>query len=402
MKLSELGECDTGQVEIFQHALDSNRGLLDKLTSLADNATSPDEMLAWDRQIIRIIRRDLKLIQAIHYLEKPKKDLRELARSAHYFVQWEFDERGIPEHSIFVPLAFENFCAHPDSSLERFRDNTIEAPTTNPLFVPPVLINFRANLPDSTMLSPFLTDQQWLLIRDSFTSLREDVEFFRKYKRRKPRFSPRLLFEAVLLKLACNLSWDALPHIIYTFHPDFASFPLRECQRLYRDLFKTGRLQAIYKQFGWHLEVNGETTLEDLAMQGYFQLGKNGVALASGQSLTWQLFTALLLLQRAYHNQRASQREKNAERRRAGRYYRFPSPRPHRAKRSSDSSASIEQLFFSRPRIPEPGTFEPLEKSTAHKKFQKIAHFDREVAKCLRHPDLLKQPPPKIQGEPDE
>ncbi|MBI5933654.1 MAG: hypothetical protein HY867_08090 [Chloroflexi bacterium] len=390
VKLPTIERGDLSQIDHLERDLALNHRLLVRLHEFSKNSKTTAEILAWDRSILQTIRADMKIIRLIARLEQPYKDLVSLAQNASWLVNWEFEQRGIPERPIFVPLGFENFCAHPESSLERFRDNTIEVPATIPLFVPPNLINLRANLDDSTIPSPFLTDQQWFLIRDSFGSLREDKDSFRKYKRRKPRFSTRLLFEAVLLKLACNLAWEDLPPIVYAYHPDLASFPLRECQRLHRDLFNTGRLQAIYKQLHWHLRVYGDATLLDLVSQDSFTLGKNGIALSPGQSITWQLFTALLLLQRAFHNRRACQREKDAERRRNGRYHRLPSPRIHGQNRSYNLSISWERPFSSRSTIPEPSAFEPLGTSPAAKKWQAYEKIESLAKSHIRSPKVAR------------
>jgi hypothetical protein len=86
-------------------------------------------------------------------------------------------------------------------------------------------------------------------------------------------------------------------------------------------------MQGIYEALSAHLAVHGGTTPEQMVSQGAFVVARDRIALAPGWPLTWQTFTALLLLQRAFHNQRSLSREAVAGRRRQGRYLRLPSRR---------------------------------------------------------------------------
>jgi hypothetical protein len=286
-----VGQDTPSAISVLEEVLLLNSRGTYAIYEVMQQSGSLDEYLAWARSLGKIISMGCKFTRSIHKLEQEQAYLPGLARDASILIKSEFVERGIPEHPLFVPLE---------------------------------LINFRANLDAG---GPLLTDLQWLLIKESFTTLREDVEYFRKYRHRKPRPAPRLLFEAVLLKLACDLRWEDLSAAVYRLHPDLASFPLRLCQRLYRDLFNTGRLQAIHKMLLWSLQVYGDSTLQDLVAQGCFRLGKKIVNLAPGQALTWQLFTALLILQRAHHNRCRIQRENDNDRRGRGAYLRLPSLR---------------------------------------------------------------------------
>jgi len=102
---------------------------------------------------------------------------------------------------------------------------------------------------------------------------------------------------------------------------------VRACQDLYRALYRAGRMQAIYQQLQWHLNIYGETTLDELVERGCFLITGNRVHLSPSEELTWEKYTALLLLQQAFHARRAIQREADLDRRRRGLFLRLPSLR---------------------------------------------------------------------------
>ncbi len=130
----------------------------------------------------------------------------------------------------------------------------------------------------------------------------------RKYKRNKLGFPLRVLVEAILVKLAFKLPWKDLPGFIKIIHPNLPSFPWRKCQSLYSALYNSGFLQGMYKQLYSHFSRYSGTSLEKLVKQGCFQANNKSIFLVPGVPLTWQNFTALLLLQRGYHNYRAKNR----------------------------------------------------------------------------------------------
>ena len=251
-----------------------------------------------------------------------------LARDASLLIQHEF--LGLPKHPIFVPLGFEKNCANLKSA------------------------------------APILTDQQWFLMQETFRTLRLELDSSRKYKRRKPRLDERFLMQGILLKLAFHVDWNDIPKLFHTLHPNMVAFPVRASHRLYRQLFNSGRLSAIYEVLYSHLHVYGDTTLEDLVEQGCFQIENNRVCLAPGQKITWQKFTALLLLQRALFNQRIMQREQNEERRAQGGYLRLPSLHSRSPKYTAHPPAFESAYVMEESEI----NFQPLEKSPAFQKWQ--------------------------------
>ena len=159
-----------------------------------------------------------------------------------------------------------------------------------------------------------LSAAQWLLLQETFISLHIEIDSSRKYRRRMTQPADRILLEGILWKLAGGLRWQDLPK----------KYPLRACQDLYWALIRTGTMQAIYKQLHWHLNLYGEATLDELVEQGCFVIKGNCVQLAPSEDLTWEKYTALFLLQQAFHARRVIQREADIERRRRGLFYRLP------------------------------------------------------------------------------
>ncbi|MFA5874760.1 MAG: hypothetical protein WC832_12445, partial [Anaerolineales bacterium] len=202
-------------------------------------------------------------------------------------LHWEFDRRGIPAQPIFVPQELENF--HANLGWE----------------------------------FPRLTAAQWWLLQQTFRSLHVELDSFRKYRRRKPLPADRILLEGILWKLAGGLRWQDLP----------GNYPVRLCQDLYWALYRTGHLQAIYQQLHWHLNIYGEAALDELVERGCFVITGNRVHLSPSEEQTWEKYTALLLLQQAFHARRVIQREADLERRRRGLFLRLPSLRLYRVLR---------------------------------------------------------------------
>jgi hypothetical protein len=228
-----------------------------------------------------------KATLALHELGGRQAHLRWLAGRMPRLLNWSFERRGIHARPIFVPLE---------------------------------LGNFHANL---AWESHHLTGAQWLLLQESFDTLHDELDSSRKYRRRKPLPADRFLLEGILWKLASGLRWRDLQ----------PGFPVRACQELYSLLCRTGFMQAIFKQLHWHLNVYGESTLEELVDRGCFEISGNRVLLSPSEELTWEKYTALVLLQQAFHARRAIQREETLERRRRGVFFRLPGirlPKPPR------------------------------------------------------------------------
>jgi hypothetical protein len=262
--------------------------------------------------IVKLIHAKLKVIKLICLWDNPLQVLRDLAHQNPFFVQWEFNERGLREYPIIPPPCFDKFCSEPFLTPNQFRNNTVLPQPGAGLIVCNFFLKstrFSRAPSKNPVPSPFLTDQQWLLISGSLSSLLDELDSSRRYKRNKLGFPARLLMEAVLIKHAYGIPWKELSRCIRALHRNLGSFPLRKCQIFYRELYNSGFLRSVYKQLHWHFLEYGGTSLEELVSQHHFVIGKRFIFLDHAQPLTWQNFTALLLLQRAYHNFRARQRE---------------------------------------------------------------------------------------------
>ena len=258
-----------------------NRLKLLEVTAITSCRLPFTEMCSWLRAATSIVGTHLKVVKALHELGGRQEHLRSLVRELPALLHWEFGRRGIP---------------------------------ARPAFVPQELNNFHANL---VWESRRLTASQWLLLQEIFSSLHIELDSVRQYRRRKPLPADRILLEGILWKLTGGLRWQDLPD----------NYPARLCQDLYSALCRTGHMQAIYKQLHWHLNVYGEATLAGLVERGCFEISGNHVLLSPSEELTWEKYTALLLLQQACHARRAIQREADLECRRRGAFYRLPAIR---------------------------------------------------------------------------
>jgi hypothetical protein len=92
------------------------------------------------------------------------------------------------------------------------------------------------------------------------------------------------------------------------------------CRRYYRRLFLSGRLATLYSALYQDLRTRGKADLTDFVNRGCFTITENKVTLRLGLDETWQMRTALLLVQHGFQVFRRFRREKVQERRR-----RFPS-----------------------------------------------------------------------------
>jgi hypothetical protein len=245
-----------------------------------------NEMTSWLRAAASTVGTIVKGTKALHELGGRQEHLRNVVRDLPALLRRESALRGIPSRPVFVPLE---------------------------------LNNLHANLSQADLgwRSPHLTDAQWLLLQETFLNLHVELDSSRKYRRRKPLPSDRLLFEGILWKLSGGIRWQDLR----------GKYPVRACQDLYRALCRSGYMQSIFEQLHWYLNVYGEATLAELVERGCFEISGPRVLLAPSEELTWEKYTGLLLLQQGYHIRRIIQREGDLERRRRGNYYRLPSIR---------------------------------------------------------------------------
>jgi len=380
--------------DLLRAQLDLNRLTLARILVITRGPISVPEFRAWVRQVMKISSINSTMVHEINRLQGYPGMLSSLACDVPWLVHREFERRGIPEHTLFVPLDLRNFDANSSTGGLVLSRRPAKSPQSPRRRKGELAISHRrapgTNGVEGAAEGLVLTDTQWSLLGETLQTLREQLDTSRTYRRHKPGPNPRLLMEGILLKLAFAGSWRELPGLFHRFHPhaespcafrrgglqtgDAPAFPLRAAQRLYRQLYLSGRMAGIYSQLGWHLAVYGGTTPEDLVEMGVFQLipgrtltepGRRAcpepgrrVRLAPGQRLTWQKFTALLLLQRALFNQRASRRRQNLERRRRGNYLRLTSRRPKSPRRQS--SPNIQSTGLQQPPFRQPSSSAPF------------------------------------------
>ena len=261
-----------------------NLELLEMSQAVSDSAT----FLALIRHFTRNCLSISRFLMAQHALGAEQRLLLELASLVSFYGNWEFRANRIPTQPVFVPHCFENL-SH--------------------------LSTFCGGLDPS---GAFLTDRHWFIIKSLFTELNsERQEEARIYGRPRPRRSPypdRFVLDGILWKLATVCRWDQLP----------PEYPVRRCQRLYRELYNSGRMAAIYEELHQDLRVYGDTTLESIVEGGEYSLHAGKIIYIPKETPDWQHVVALLLLQRAYFNFRKRKRENQAERLRHGQYLRLP------------------------------------------------------------------------------
>jgi len=236
--------------------------------------------------------------------------LHRLAADACWLCTSEFRGRRIEKFPLFVPLSL-------GKNRAEMNDSISEVPRAGqPSFVPPGLRKNRA--PGAPSSGPGrrpvrLTDGPWYTLGPLLASLRLEQAALHK-RRRAHQYTDRFLLDAILTKLALEIPWDALS----------GRLPVRACQILYRQLYRTGRIAAIYEALEEHLCVYGDTGLEKLVALGTYKLVDDCIVLAAKETPSWQESTGLLLLQRALFNWRRRKRLEDKRRRGFGAYWRVP------------------------------------------------------------------------------
>ncbi len=293
-----------------------------------------------------------------------------LAANARLLYNWEFADLRIRLHPLFVPL--------------RFVKNRGNTPVGRDIDVPVISANIQPSMgarhasprPLSSPFQPRLTDDQWNLIKDYVSALRAHHQSFKK-RRFEPRYDDRFLMDAILWKLALGARWQDLT----------SDIPIRQCQWLYRALYLSGIFSEIYTALHNHLNEVGQLPLSQLVQQGCFQIRHNRVILSPGQTLTWEKYTALLLLQRSLHNLRKRHNRKIAQRRREGRLNRLsPLPSFHRLHSPRRPPPPPSILFTSTSdslTTPSSDHFAPIESSSAWQKWQQHEKLEQIIRKKI-------------------
>lgn len=355
VKQTKLSYQRTQDLSIIEAAIKEN--------NLRTNATfqylnqQPAASQEWHfltRKLSRLTAKYLKLQVMDCEIKGRQTQLQNLVHNIHSLLIYEFKERGIPQYQLFT------------SAEELFFP-------VQKIFVSTKLRNFRANSHSKTVNPIFPTDDQWYFISEAIQILDEDAECRRKYKRHKPAHDPRLLMQAILIKLAFGIKWDKVPQMVSVLSPKAPPVPVRAAQTLYRDLFNKGLLPSIYEKLLQHLNCFGENSLEKLVLQACFHItGGKIVTLAPKETTTWEKLTALLFLQRAYNARKLIERERTAQRRARGQYLRLPSLRLKKPQLPKPP------VFHPHPENPAP-EFTPLEESPAAQKWKIIEKMNRMI-----------------------
>ncbi len=274
--------------------LRANRSLLANCLLVSLNKLPHSEILSQVRTATLIAGRIVKIKKYLFELDGRQAQVRSLARDLPALLRWEFSELGVPARPAFVPRKLN-------------------------------ILNARCR-----WAAPRLIDAQWVLLREAVVSQRADLDYYRKYPRRKPLPPDRFLLEGILWKLASGLRWRDL----------MDKYPVRQCQELYSALVRSGRMQTVYNRLLGFLNTNGEATLSALVERGCFVISGNRVLLAPLEKPAWEKYTALLLLQQAYHASRSIKSSCDWERRRHGGYYRVPHVRVSDSNQQFDSRPS--------------------------------------------------------------
>ncbi len=137
------------------------------------------DTLTWFRPVLKLVRAKQQVIRSILLLENPRRTLLALSRKLLYYTLWEFRDRGLREYPITPPPDFEQFCSDPSSTSHTFQNNAIFPPRGAKGIDPRIFFESRrSNLSHLPLMipSPFLTDQQWLRIENSFHEFREKMD----------------------------------------------------------------------------------------------------------------------------------------------------------------------------------------------------------------------------------
>ncbi len=149
--------------------LREDRRILAQCLARSMPGTPLEGILPQVRAATLVTGRILKIERYLFELGGRQEHIRSLARNVPALLRWEFSELGI------LP---------------------------RPAFVPRKIMFSHANL---NWEAPRLLDTQWQLLEETLTAQRADMDYFRKYRRRKPLPSARFLLEGILWKLANGL-----------------------------------------------------------------------------------------------------------------------------------------------------------------------------------------------------
>jgi len=238
-----------------------------KLRSVEDNRS----MIAWFNTVVRMV--SLVGRMKMDFIKRflVGSDLQYVSEHAHTLIQNSFWEKGIV------------------SEAHSFRAN-IDKSDFNSLALQEALCRSVSRSP-----FPFLTPRQWAVLEP----LVPPAE--RTGKRGRPPADPRKLLDAIFWKLAHHARWQDLP----TWYP-----PMLTCRRYYRRLFLSGRLDMLYSALYQDLLTREKVSFHALVEHGSVAISENKVIMRRGMDKSWQMRTALLILQQGCQALRKERGEK--------------------------------------------------------------------------------------------
>jgi len=181
----------------------------------------------------------------------------------------------------------------------------------------------------------------------------------------KPPLSSRALLNAIFWKLATGHTWDELPL-------DFP--PMRTCRKYYRRLFLSGRFYTILLALYNHMRLEACIDPFLLLEQGVFTTTPDQhIALSSEAAPTWQNYTALLFLQIARDAYLYFERQ---EKQNNPFYTLLPSLKGDAELSNGRLPHAVDSHIL---------TFEPLNSSSAHKKWRQIEKRESLIKRKVKN-----------------
>jgi transposase len=283
---------------VFGQVVLALRQQIARFFQVSRDAADLRSILVWQRAIIHGITLLERVQKARLRYCRPRSHLQFVAAHALNLIRYDFRSSGITRDAD----SFRAKCEKSDLNSPPSLEDAIPSPSDSP--------------------HPFLTPNQWQILEPLLPSFlpspNPDVspygedggtrqgnphevgwvlpspnpeDWGRGRGRGRPPSSPLPLLDAIFWKIAHHARWQDLPA---------GSPPMLTCRRYYRRLFLSGRLFTLYTALYQDLLTRGRIDLTVLVDQGCFTIAGNGLALRPDLDETWQLRTALLILQLAH------------------------------------------------------------------------------------------------------
>jgi transposase len=268
-----------------------------------EKAENNRSTLAWFNTLVNMVRivARLKTEWVLRYLPAP--DLQFVSQHIHSLIRHDSSNYGITR------------------DVDSFREKCEKSDFNSPIFLEPLYASL------SEPAYPYISPRQWVVLEPLIPP------WGHAGKRGRPPVDPRELLDAIFWKFAHHARWQDLP----VGYP-----PMLSCRRYYRRLFLSGRLATLYSALYQDLHARGKVDLPTCVERGCFTITENKVTLRLGLDETWQMRTALLLVQQGFQVFRRFRREKVQKRRR-----RFPSFRMFLKKKALQNRLASREEEFS-------------------------------------------------------